>query len=120
MVTLKELIFDKGLTVSELARMLDVQPSSIYIWNKEGIYETNPHYSALKKIIPEIESKGKGKHITRKKPVEPLDLDSLPEVTLPSISSDRPVKTRRDYPKVIIRQRRDEDGTHRKNGVNKT
>ena len=120
MATLVQIIKAKGMKVTDVSRRLGISPALIYQWNKNGIFETNPHYNALKEIIPELESKGKGKHTGRNKPKKALNLDSLPEIDIPTISKDRPQPVYHDFPKVIIRKRRDENGIYRKNGAETT
>lgn len=52
--SLLDIIKEKGLKPSDIAKQLDISTSQIYQWNKKGISQNNPHYYKLKEIIPEI------------------------------------------------------------------
>lgn len=43
-----------NLTVSDLAKKLDVSASQIYKWRKEGISVNNKYFYKLREILPEI------------------------------------------------------------------
>ena len=45
----------RGITTVDLAKQLKINTGQIYYWNKHGILATNPHFKALKEIIPEIQ-----------------------------------------------------------------
>ena len=46
-----------GMTISQLAKVLDVSVSQIYNWNRNGISKHNPHFRKLKEILPEVQPK---------------------------------------------------------------
>jgi len=52
-----QMIRQRGLAVTDIAKELDVATSQIYYWNKHGISKNNKHFEKLQKILPEIKPK---------------------------------------------------------------
>ena len=53
-MNLLDLMTNQGLSITDLAKELDVSVSQIYKWNREGISINCKHYLALKRLIPQV------------------------------------------------------------------
>lgn len=51
---LLELMKLNNISVSQLAKELNVATSQIYKWNREGILESNPYFPRLKRRFPSL------------------------------------------------------------------
>ena len=89
-----------NLKAYQLANYLDVHISQIYKWNKEGIYEDNPHFQKLKEVLPELDSLGSNKKCNRGRKKKNM---TLKESTLKEVQKEQ--KRKSDYPTIIIRKK---------------
>lgn len=103
-MTLLEMLKAKGLKPVDVAIRLDCPTSNIYIWNKYGISQFNPHYDALKEIFPELEPKDpQAKGTKRKKrTIKQIKFDG-PEIQ--RITQPKKVNTRPEYPTVKFKKK---------------
>lgn len=53
-MTILEIIRKNGLTITDIAKELDISVSQIYYWNKKGISANNKHYFKLKQLLPQV------------------------------------------------------------------
>lgn len=103
-MTLLEMLKVKGLKPVDVAIMLDCPTSNIYIWNKYGISQFNPHYDNLKEIFPELTPKDPEATGTKrqKRTIKQIKQNG-PEIQ--RITQPRTVNTKSEYPKVKFKKK---------------
>ena len=103
-MTLLEMLKVKGLKPVDVAMKLDCPTSNIYIWNKKGISQFNPHYDKLKELFPEIQPKDPDAKGTKRKKrtVKQIKHDG-PEIQ--RITQPRKINTKSEYPKIKFKKK---------------
>lgn len=104
MKTLLEMIKEKGLRAVDVAIKLDCDTSHIYKWNKDGISHDNPYFDDLKKMFPELKSKGPNKSGRKgvKRQIKQIKENGI---EIPRITQPQKVNPKPEYPKVIFKKK---------------
>lgn len=105
MNTILDIMKQTNLTVTDLAKKLQISTSQIHRWNRNGISKNNPHFYKLKEILPEIQPKEeritiKGEEDKRSKIKRKQKQLNLTETDIPSYQEPEFKST--TFPKIYM------------------
>ena len=56
-MSILDMMKEKKISTSDLAKELDISVSQIYKWNKEGISRNNKYFNKLQELLPGLQPK---------------------------------------------------------------